>query len=192
MWFPGSRSYGGAGEPVNADQLGDVAFEDLVKVMGSKAGCEAAIAELQAKAAEVRCLSPNETDSVAHHFYRVRFRALSNVNVHRVFQPGSRLRGLYTFPSNTTTSLFIKQASNDLCVLITSSSTSPRFPRSMFLHDQQVLPLPHLPASIKTKRLRTMVLTGKLPRTTREPRKARLSGLSADETKLRWTPPRIY
>ncbi|KAG8999118.1 hypothetical protein FRB90_012145 [Tulasnella sp. 427] len=52
VWFPGSRSYGGTGEPSNADQLGDVAPEDLVKVMGPKAGCEAAVAELTAKAAE--------------------------------------------------------------------------------------------------------------------------------------------
>lgn len=52
VWFPGSRSYGGAGEPVNADQLGDVEPEDLVKVMGPKEGCEAAIVELTAKASE--------------------------------------------------------------------------------------------------------------------------------------------
>ncbi|KAG9044980.1 hypothetical protein FS837_007206 [Tulasnella sp. UAMH 9824] len=52
IWFPGSRSYGGAGEPANADELGDVAPEDLVKVMGPKAGCEAAITELTSKASE--------------------------------------------------------------------------------------------------------------------------------------------
>ncbi|KAG9027265.1 hypothetical protein FRB95_007948 [Tulasnella sp. JGI-2019a] len=46
IWFPGSRAYGSVGDPENISALNDVVPEDLVKVFGSKAACEAAIAEL--------------------------------------------------------------------------------------------------------------------------------------------------
>lgn len=46
IWFPGSRAYGSVGDPENIDSLKEVVPEDLVKVFGSKAACEAAIAEL--------------------------------------------------------------------------------------------------------------------------------------------------
>ncbi|KAG8886137.1 hypothetical protein FRB97_007175 [Tulasnella sp. 331] len=46
IWFPGSRAYGSVGEPENAAALNDVVPEDLVKVFGPQAACEAAIAEL--------------------------------------------------------------------------------------------------------------------------------------------------
>ncbi|QRV79572.1 Vigilin 1 [Ceratobasidium sp. AG-Ba] len=44
--FPGSRSYAQIGEPENYEELADVAPENLVKVSGSRAACEAAIKEM--------------------------------------------------------------------------------------------------------------------------------------------------
>ncbi|KAG8682324.1 hypothetical protein FRC09_016851, partial [Ceratobasidium sp. 395] len=44
--FPGSRSYAQIGEPENAADLADVLPENLVKVSGSRAACEAAIKEM--------------------------------------------------------------------------------------------------------------------------------------------------
>jgi hypothetical protein len=44
--FPGSRSYFQIGEPDNAEDLADVPAENLVKVSGSRAACEAAIKEM--------------------------------------------------------------------------------------------------------------------------------------------------
>ncbi|KAG8963700.1 hypothetical protein FRC03_002672 [Tulasnella sp. 419] len=46
IWFPGSRAYGSVDEPENADELQDVVPEDIVKVFGPRAACQAAIAEL--------------------------------------------------------------------------------------------------------------------------------------------------
>jgi hypothetical protein len=45
--FPGSRSYGQVGAPENAEELTDTSASDIVKVTGSKAACERAIAELK-------------------------------------------------------------------------------------------------------------------------------------------------
>jgi len=45
--FPGSRSYGQVGEPENADELADSDAANIVKVTGSKANVEKAIAELK-------------------------------------------------------------------------------------------------------------------------------------------------
>jgi KH domain len=47
--YPGSNSYKFTGEPENAEELGDVAPEDLVKVMGPKAAVEEAIAQLNVR-----------------------------------------------------------------------------------------------------------------------------------------------
>lgn len=44
--FPGSRSYAQIGEPENIADLAEVAPENLVKVSGSRAACEAAIKEM--------------------------------------------------------------------------------------------------------------------------------------------------
>ncbi|KAG9123017.1 hypothetical protein FRC07_000352 [Ceratobasidium sp. 392] len=44
--FPGSRSYAQIGEHENAAELADVSPENLVKVSGSRAACEAAIKEM--------------------------------------------------------------------------------------------------------------------------------------------------
>ncbi len=57
IWFPGSRAYATAGDIENAEDLGEVPEEDLVKVCGPKAGCQAAIAELAFKAEASASLS---------------------------------------------------------------------------------------------------------------------------------------
>ncbi|KAH9176394.1 hypothetical protein EDB89DRAFT_1941161 [Lactarius sanguifluus] len=48
--FPGSNSYRSTGEPENAEELSDVAPEELVKVMGPKAAVEQAIEQLKSQA----------------------------------------------------------------------------------------------------------------------------------------------
>jgi KH domain len=48
--YPGSHSYKSSSEPENAEELSDVAPEELVKVIGLKAAVEEAIAQLK-----VRC-----------------------------------------------------------------------------------------------------------------------------------------
>ncbi|KAH9061342.1 SCP160 protein [Lactarius vividus] len=48
--FPGSNSYKSTGEPENAEELGDVAPEELVKVIGPKAAVEQAVEQLKSQA----------------------------------------------------------------------------------------------------------------------------------------------
>lgn len=45
--FPGSRSYAQFGEAENAEDFAEVDSGDIVKVSGTRAVCEAAIAELK-------------------------------------------------------------------------------------------------------------------------------------------------
>ncbi|KXN91057.1 Vigilin 1, partial [Leucoagaricus sp. SymC.cos] len=47
--FPGSRSYAQVGEAENAEEFTEVNSADIVKVSGSRAACEAAIAELKSQ-----------------------------------------------------------------------------------------------------------------------------------------------
>ena len=47
--FPGSRSYNQVGEAVNADEIKDADFADIVKVSGSRSACEIAIEELKVR-----------------------------------------------------------------------------------------------------------------------------------------------
>lgn len=62
--FPGSNSYKSTGEPENAEELGNVAPEELVKVMGSKAAVEQAIEQLKS---QVNNATPQEsiTDAIS-------------------------------------------------------------------------------------------------------------------------------
>jgi hypothetical protein len=47
--YPGSHSYKSTGEPENAEELSDVAPEELVKLIGLKAAVEEAIAQLKVR-----------------------------------------------------------------------------------------------------------------------------------------------
>ena len=47
--YPGSNSYKFTGDPENTEELGDVAPEELVKVMGPKAAVEQAIEQLKVR-----------------------------------------------------------------------------------------------------------------------------------------------
>ena len=47
--YPGSNSYRFTGDPENVEELGEVAPEELVKVMGPKAAVEQAIEQLKVR-----------------------------------------------------------------------------------------------------------------------------------------------
>ncbi|KIM45268.1 hypothetical protein M413DRAFT_65984 [Hebeloma cylindrosporum] len=93
--FPGSRSYNQVGEPENLADLSEVDPANLVKVSGSRAACEKAVAELKVYSALFICLS-------SLNFGPVTEGPTSTVTVplkyhHAISQQGSFFRTLRTF-----------------------------------------------------------------------------------------------
>ncbi|KZS98452.1 hypothetical protein SISNIDRAFT_481189 [Sistotremastrum niveocremeum HHB9708] len=88
--FPGSRSYSSVGEPENASDFENAEPADMVKVMGPRAACEAAIKELKGQikvAAEKPApqLTVQETIPVPHKYH------------HFINQQGNLLRSIRSF-----------------------------------------------------------------------------------------------
>lgn len=87
--FPGSRSYPQVGPPENADEFVGSEEANIVKVTGSRAACEKAIAELKASHKSPNLTVVNVTDTVTvplkyHHAISQQgnfFRTLRNFNV---------------------------------------------------------------------------------------------------------------
>ncbi|KAF8650436.1 hypothetical protein AX16_005239 [Volvariella volvacea WC 439] len=81
--FPGSRSYDQVGEPENIAELENVERTNLVKVSGTRAACEAAVAEL--KQVSVKAPSPEDVTSTA---------TISNKYYYAIIQQGQLSRTL--------------------------------------------------------------------------------------------------
>ncbi|KAJ7647072.1 hypothetical protein FB45DRAFT_892251 [Roridomyces roridus] len=69
--FPGSRSYGQVGEAENAADLKDVDAANIVKVSGSRAACEKALAELKDSVKPAAVEGPSSTVTVPVKFHHV-------------------------------------------------------------------------------------------------------------------------
>ncbi|TFY70609.1 hypothetical protein EVG20_g2391 [Dentipellis fragilis] len=67
--YPGSHSYNQAGKPANAEELADVAPENLVKVAGAKAAVEKAIEDLKSQIKAPAPEAVSEKISVPYKYY---------------------------------------------------------------------------------------------------------------------------
>lgn len=99
--FPGSRSYYGLGTLDNEDELNDVESENLVKVSGPKAACEAAIKDMQASAKS----APPERERSAQYSNTNASAVTETVEVplkyhHAISQGGQFFRNLRNYGVN--------------------------------------------------------------------------------------------
>ncbi|KZO98979.1 hypothetical protein CALVIDRAFT_535076 [Calocera viscosa TUFC12733] len=95
--FPGSRSYGAVGEAENAEEVKESEPQDVVKVYGSRAACEKAIAELK-KGAETFAAAPahNRTQRAPQE-HATSIKAVPLKYHHVISQGGAFFRNLRSY-----------------------------------------------------------------------------------------------